>query len=271
MTDDGSTERSIEGFYDEFSTRFLRDLVEGNERVARQRSLLTNAIPATAQTVLVIGFGSGEVAKHVAEIAEAAAVTAVDISGRSLAMAQALFGHRRVSYRKLDVTRERLQGEYDVIVFPDVYEHIPLEARPALHTELNRLLSPDGRIILTLPSPAHQEALRQQGHGLQVVDETVTLADLMSLARDIRASVTYFNSISVWRTNDYIHAVLERGTEREKPLGFGDQIPLKGISKLSVLRRFWQALSHRTGLSEVKRRWRLRRLQNRLSRQTRLP
>ncbi len=271
MANDQSTTPRIEAFYDEFSGRFLGDIVEGNERVRRQLALLSNAIPANTRAVLVIGFGSGQVAMHVADVARRATVTAIDISSENVRMAQALFAHPRVSYRKLDITSETIQGEYDVIVLPDVYEHIPVDARPGLHGQLSRLLGPGGCIVLTLPSPAHQDALREQGQGLQVVDETITLADLMSLARDVGASLTYFNSISVWRTNDYLHAILERGAERERPIAEGDQISLKGVSRSSRWRLAWRLLCRSTRVTQLLRSWKRRQLEHRLSRGSRVP
>jgi SAM-dependent methyltransferase len=263
---DARSADAVESFYDEFSAQFVRDVVHGNERVRRQRRLLASAIHPTTREILVIGFGSGEIARSVAEIVPAARVTAVDISGRNLAMATALFAHPRVSYRKLDVTRERLEGAYDVVVFPDVYEHIPADAREELHAQLDRILSPRGRILLTLPSPAHQEALRRRGHGLQVVDETVTLEDLMALARDVHGAVTYFNSISVWHTNDYLHAIVERGAEEERPIEAADRIPLKGLARPGRWQLAWKRLRDGSGLTRVVRSLRRRRVEQRLRR-----
>jgi SAM-dependent methyltransferase len=253
-----------ESFYDEFSAQLVRDVVHGNERVSRQRRLLASAIHPAARAILVVGFGSGEIARYVAEIVPAAQVTAVDISGRNLAMATALFAHPRVSYRKLDVTRERLEGEYDVIVFPDVYEHIPADARIELHAQLDRILSPRGRILLTLPSPAHQEALRRRGHGLQVVDETVTLEDVMALARDVHGAVTYFNSISVWHTNDYLHAIVERGAEEERTIEAADRIPLKGLAPPGRWHAAWRRVCDGSSLTRAVRSLRRRRMERRM-------
>lgn len=256
----------VERFYNEFAPRLVGDLVKGNPRVKRQFELLRDAVPPGVAQILVIGFGSGQVADYLAGLTTSAHIRGVDVSSENVRIAKALFEHPRVSFEQLDVTRQALEGSYDVIVLPDVYEHIPLAARAALHAELARSLAPNGRLILTLPSPGHQQALREQGHGLQVVDETVTLSDLVCLARDVGGELTYFNSISIWRTNDYLHAVIERGTEREQPLAPSDRLPIKGWAKNGLLSRAWGSFERKSGILELKRAWLRRSYVRRLGR-----
>jgi trans-aconitate methyltransferase len=257
--------QDVEAYYDEFSRRFPKDIVEGNRRIDCQLTLLSSAIPRDVRAVLVIGFGSGQAAHHVATIARQATITAVDISSENLRIAAALFAHPRIQYRKLDVTTDTLEGTYDLVFLPDVYEHIPLTSRPALHETLDRLLAADGRCILTLPSPGHQALLAGGGEGLQPVDETVTLDDLVTLARDVHGTLTYFNSISVWGANDYVHAVIERLADHELPLTDRDRLPIKGWSPHHRAHRAWRFLSWRMGLDTLLRRWRRRKLERRLA------
>jgi SAM-dependent methyltransferase len=257
--------REVEAYYDEFSQRFLKDIVEGNRRVDRQLALLSSAIPGDVRTVLVIGFGSGQAAHHIAMVARDAEITGVDISTENQRIAQTLFAHPRIQYRKLDVTTDHLDGTYEVVVLPDVYEHIPAKSRHELHTQLNRLLAADGRLILTLPSPGHQSMLRARGEGLQVVDETVTLDDLIKLAGDVSGALTYFNSISVWGSNDYLHAVIERGADRELPLTAQGRIPIKGWPKQSLADRVWRILSEKGERGRLQRAWRRRQLESKLA------
>jgi len=257
--------REVEAYSDEFSQRFLKDIVEGNRRVDCQLALLSSAIPLDVRAVLVIGFGSGQGAHHVAAVARDATITGVDISTENQRIAQTLFAHPRIQYRKLDVTKDHLDGIYDVVILPDVYEHIPATSRREFHAQLNRLLAPAGRLILTLPSPGHQSMLRNRGEGLQIVDETVTLDDLIKLACEVNGAVTYFNSISVWGSNDYLHAVIERGADRELPLTAQGRIPIKGWPRQSPVSRIWRIVSERSGLGRFLRAWRRRRLESKMA------
>ena len=230
---------SVEAFYDDFSRRFVEDIVQGNERVAQQLLFFGVAIPPDAHSILVIGSGSGESAFFIAQrLATSARILAVDISSENIRFSEALFAHPRVTYRRVDVVHDSLEGSWDVIVLPDVYEHIPQDSRQTLHATLKGLISSNGRILLTIPSPGYQKHLYAVGTGLQIVDEIVTLHDLTTLATEVGGVVTYFCMKSIWLTNDYIHAVVERSGERVAPIEPGDKTPLKGWPR----RTFWKRL-----------------------------
>lgn len=217
-------------FYDAFSSTFVRDYVRGNRRVDRQLEFVSAATPSNARRALVIGCGSGESSVFLAELLPDSHVLGVDLSPRNIELANRLFPHPRVTYRVADMTRDALDGEqpFDVILLPDVYEHIPVDARGTLHRTLRRLLTSRGRILLTLPSPGKQKALAESGEGLQPVDETITLSDLSDLANAVDADLTHFNLVSIWDSNDYVHAVVERGSGTLGPLDSHSRIPLKG-------------------------------------------
>ncbi len=262
------TANQVELFYDEFSRRFIEDIVLKNERVARQLRFWSSAIPRSAQSVLMIGFGSGQGAHFIAsEIAQSSVVTAVDISSDNLRIATGLFGHPRVRYQKLDAVNDLIEGTFDAIVLPDVYEHIPVQSRPMLHSTLDRLLDPNGRLFITVPSPGKQDALRTSGQGLQIVDETVTLGNLVKLAGDVGGSLTYFNLISVWQTNDYVHAVVERGADHVRSIGPADRTPIKGWPRRGFWCRGREFAYRRTRLIQLHRAWLRKRLRTRLSKQ----
>jgi hypothetical protein len=125
-----------------------------------------------------------------------------------------------------------------VIVLPDVYEHVPIADRPAVHQRLDSWLADNGRLILTLPSPAYQQFLRQRGEGLQIVDEVVTLDDLQRLATDVNCVITHYALISAFRTNDYIHAILERQCDHVAPITRADRLAIK--RKQGILATGWR-------------------------------
>lgn len=212
---------ATEQFYDRFSSQFVRDYVRGNRRVDYQLAFLTAAIPAATSRALVIGCGSGDAARRIARLAADCRIVAVDLSGENVRLAQRLNPHPRVTYRKADVLEgdaEPSAAPFDVVVLPDVYEHIPLPKRAVLHRRLDYMLGADGRLVLTVPSPSKQIRLAAQGHGLQIVDEIVTADDLRTLARDLGGGLIYLNEISVWEPGDYLHAIVARGTARDLPI-----------------------------------------------------
>jgi len=257
----------IEAFYDDFSQRFIEDLVEGNERIDQQLDFFARAISSRAKAVLVIGCGSGQGVHFIASnVAKNAKLLAVDISRENLRLARTLFSHPRIEYRKADITVDRIEGVWDIIVLPDVYEHIPKESRQNLHAAFNELLSSTGRVLVTVPSPGKQASLYARGEGLQIVDEVVTLEDLNSMAAEVGGALTYFNMISVWETNDYIHAVIERQALPVRAISELDMVLIKGWRHRTFFYRGLSFMVNRLHLSQVLRARRRRRLKNQLER-----
>jgi len=269
LTDSNSkTPRSVASFYDDFSKRFVDDIVQGNERVELQLKFLLQATPAEARDVLVVGCGAGQSPLLLAtKAAQSARVVAIDLSKDALNLAQRVFGHRRIEYLEADVISEPLNGKWDVIVFPDSYEHIAVRDRAALHVKLDGLLSDVGRILLTVPSPGKQRMLKESGQGLQIIDEVVSLEDLRELARSVKGTLTYFNMISVWQTNDYVHAVVERGADRPGEITQFNMVPIKGCSKRNLWIRGRDFLRYRLRIGVIEEAWKRRRLMKRLQAQ----
>jgi SAM-dependent methyltransferase len=234
--------QSVESFYNEFAAQFVKDVVEGNDRVTRQLEFLSREIPRTTESVLIIGAGSGQSAAFVSKLVPKASVLGVDLSDTALNIGRKLFQSPQITLRRLDVIKDPLEGEFEIIVLPDVYEHIPLESRPVLHARMNRLLADRGKVLITIPSPAKQEAEARWG-GLQIIDETVTLEDLMRIAKDVGGMLAYFDLVSIYHTNDYIHAVIERGFE---------QMTQPPTPQKSLVSKALSLIEERTG---IRKRW----------------
>jgi 2-polyprenyl-3-methyl-5-hydroxy-6-metoxy-1,4-benzoquinol methylase len=253
----------IRGFYEEFATKFLADYIHGNERVKRQCQFFSMILPRESRKILILGCGSGEAAFHIAtKVAPRARILALDISAAALEIANKLFSHERIEYRQGDAIERAPDGKWDFVILPDVYEHVPRERRGALHAELNSLMSKEGAVLLTVPSPAKQASLRTSGTGLQPIDEIVTLEDLLELATDVQAVITYFNVISVWERNDYIHAVIQRGGDQTGPIGLVDSVPLRGRAYRGICVRGREFVLYRLRLfklQELGRLWKVRR------------
>ena len=100
---------------------------------------------------------------------------------------------------------------YDLITLLDVYEHVPRTKWPRFNDVLDASLSDTGAVVLTSPTPLHQRYLaREKPEGLQVVDEIIEACDILALAESLNATVTSYRFLSIWHTNDYLHAVMER-------------------------------------------------------------
>jgi len=255
-------DRKVEAFYDAFSSVFIRDYVEGNKRIERQFKFFRAAIEPETPNILIIGCGSGQSAHFIAtRTARKARIRGIDISSANIGLAKALFAHPNIEYQNGDVLSELIQGQWNLVLLPDVYEHIPREARTELHAKLNQLLTPNGRILITVPTPQAQASVVALGGALQVIDEPVTLHDLMTLASDVQGALTYFASVSIWQSNDYIHAIIERQAEQCRPLRRLDHLPIKSYYRRNGA---VQWLRRRIGLPKLGKWWRARQASRRL-------
>ena len=261
----------VEQFYDTFSDRLVRDYIFGNRRVLRQLGFFSRAIPSTSRRVLVVGCGTGEAAQLVAKrIAPRSQVLGIDISSANIRFARELHPHSRVRYQHADILTGEIEGTFDVALLPDVYEHISQVDRPRLHSILDRLLSANGRILLTVPSPATQICLARTG-GLQYIDEIVRAEDIFCLARDTNCQLAYLNTIAVWQTNDYVHAMICRNAGHLYPLDDWTRVRIQGSAQSAI-----GELVERRRLDRVERLfraafryWRVRRVRTAVMRERR--
>src|SRR5262249_4466878 len=121
-----------------------------------------------------------------------------------------------------------------LILLMDVYEHIVPSDRPHLHASLKRLLSAESRLILMVPTPAHQNFLRaHHPQGLQPVDEDVDLKQITVLAEDVSARVLFYREVGVWHYGDYFHVVL--GRCEDLPIVVLRQARHKGLAKVKQM------------------------------------
>ena len=254
----------VKEYYDAFGKTFIRDLIRENPRVKAVHRLFREAIPVQTKSILVVGCGSGRDAWELVErVAPQAEVLAVDISGNNIRIAETLFYHPRVTYKMVDILEDDIEGWWQYIVLPDVYEHIPKDRRSDLHQRLKQHLTHDGRIIMTCPTPWHQQMLREQGKGLQIIDEDVTMEDVQSFAKDIGGFVGLYRAMSIWNSNDYFHAIIERKSGLY-PIDNSNFVAIKGNPPKSLWLRFWVAFRDGSKLRTLLRFMRRRRIEKKL-------
>ena len=207
-TPDGEAIRS---FYDAFTQKLVRDYIQGNVRQSRAFELVRSAIGPATRTILDVGCGIGASSASYVEGKSGVTVHGVDISPNNIRVATALFAGPHVRFSVSDMSSPPDDERYDLIAMVDMHEHIPRAAWPGFHDTIARSLSDTGTVIMTTPSPLHQKHLRtHKPDGLQVVDETLELSDITTLASRLNASVIRYEWIDIWHTNDYVHTVISR-------------------------------------------------------------
>lgn len=234
------TSTDVASFYDTFGKRGLDDYVHGNRRIEYATELVARYITPATRNLLDVGCGIGIACSTLSDRFPELHFTGVDISPENIAAARSLFASDRVSFDVSKVTDDVIQETYDLVYLLDVFEHIPRDVRTSFQQQLAAHLAPQGTLVATVPSPLHQAHLKaHHPEELQIIDEVVTLDDVREFARVIGGEVVHFSYVSVWRTNDYLHFVIQRDP----------QLAPLGLAKAGL----WQRLKAKVGAERTRR------------------
>ena len=201
--------KDIKDFYDGFAVQQARTGVNERHqlihRLARAHGL------ADGLRVLEMGCGIGTLTSLIVKDLPNGSLLAVDLSPVSIDRARAMLGHQRqLELRVADVVTDPLPGPFDLIILPDILEHIPLQLHPALFRRLRNDLAPDGRILIHSPDPWYSEYIRATRPELmQVVDLALHLPELVGNIFGAGLIVHHYQRHGIW-TNapDYMALVL---------------------------------------------------------------
>jgi SAM-dependent methyltransferase len=197
-------------FYNNFDKKLINDYVLGNRRIESAIINLCSFIPKSSKNILDVGCGLGWSSYEFSKQLNNSQVLGIDLSNILVKTASKLFSNNNLSFEVFDVTKDLPKMKYDAIVMIDVYEHIPKDDRQKFHNSLKRLLNEQGRLILACPSKYHQLWLKKnKPEGLQPVDEDVDNEVILELAKDINGELIYFEYQNIWRSFDYLYAVIE--------------------------------------------------------------
>jgi SAM-dependent methyltransferase len=213
MSVDTALLKTAETFYDTHVAGKLQGFVEGNPRVECALTTLREQARPNPRRVLEIGCAIGDICWRMSSLWPAAEIVGIDLSSKSIELATRLFGGPNVRFVHGTLTSVELAGGFDLIVMFDVYEHIAKTDRRKFHAALDRLLSDDGQMVLSFPTPEHLAWLRQHVPGeIQPVDEDVNAAVILALAGESGTALALYKTVDVWHKGDYAHAVMSRRT-----------------------------------------------------------
>jgi SAM-dependent methyltransferase len=191
--------------------------------------------------VLEIGCGVGTLTQLLAAALDGGgSVFAIDLSPRSIEAARArLAAFANVRLTVGDALETPIEGPFDVVVLPDVIEHIPLERHRALFERVAGWLAPSGFALLNYPSPHYLEWCREHTPDLlQVIDQAIEADVLLANAYPHGLYLDFLKTYSIWiREGDYVTAVLRPSAGRTTFTPVPDRQPPLGRRVLGRLRR----------------------------------
>lgn len=202
-------------FYDDYVGRQVA--VGENARHHAILAFLRRSGMRPSDRVLEIGCGVGTLTRLLATALDAGGtVVGTDLSPKSIdAARERLAEHANTELVVGDVLAVEIAGPFDIVVLPDVIEHIPLELHPALFRRVAEWLAEGGAAVLNFPNPHYLEWCHvHTPEVLQSIDQPIH-ADV--LTANVYPSGLYLQCLetySVWvREGDYVRAVLRRGAD----------------------------------------------------------
>jgi cyclopropane fatty-acyl-phospholipid synthase-like methyltransferase len=191
-----TTQEVIE-FYNEFANYQKKSGI--NDRHFQLLNWLKKFGLKSNHSVLEVGCGSGQLTQLIAEYCKKGQIRGLDISPGNINMAvQRLAKHRHVQVVVSDVTKELIQGSYDMIILPDVMEHIPLEFHHVVFQAISNVLKKDGKLLIHIPHPRYLDFLRiNEPEKLQIIDQSLSAGRLITEAESAGFHMVYFKSYSL--------------------------------------------------------------------------
>lgn len=198
-------------YYDGYAARQVR--VGINERHRAIQRWLKQFGLRPGMDVLEVGCGVGTQTELIAaDLRDQGRLLAVDLSPRSIDLARArLSGRANVEFLAADAVELDLDRVFDVIVMPDVIEHIPLEGHLRLFANVRKWLRDTGFVLIHMPNPFFLEWLH--GHRrdlLQIVDQPIFTETLLASTEPNGLYIHYLDTYSIWVSEcDYQVVVLK--------------------------------------------------------------
>jgi len=215
MTENPNRE-TVVSYYDEHVKNKLNDYININPRIDFGWETIKRFAPVKPGRILEVGCGMGNISYRMHNYWPGAHVTGIDISTLSIQIAQKLFAGEKLNFKESILLPDTFNEQFDLIVFMDVYEHISVADRPAVHSALSKILKNKGRIILTVPTPHNLKwSLINKPETMQPVDEHISFEVVGKLAADTGTEVILYQIRDVWNVGDYAHIVLEKNDDFE--------------------------------------------------------
>jgi SAM-dependent methyltransferase len=196
-------------FYDEFVDRQTR--VGANRRHQAILGWLKRFGLRPDSRVLEVGCGVGPLTRLLAEAAPQGSVVGTDLSPKSIAAAkERLASCGNAELLVGDALEVEIDERFDVVVLPDVIEHIPLESHDALFGRVASWVKADGFVLAHYPNPHHLEWFHvHHPERLQIIDQPVHADVLLANAYRHGLYLDYYERYAIWvREGDYVVAVL---------------------------------------------------------------
>jgi peptidoglycan/xylan/chitin deacetylase (PgdA/CDA1 family) len=164
---------------------------ESEYEVVKREQILAFLPANTTANALELGCAEGHFTLRLAP--RVRRLTAVDISGRALARAQARCSdHRNIAFRRLDLDTDEIPGSFDLIVCSEVLYY--LRDLPSAVRRIVSQLRPGGFLLtahsrVLIDDPEHAGFAWEQACGVETVANTIAAQPGIALLRELRTAL----------------------------------------------------------------------------------
>lgn len=188
----------------------------------RHFSILAKLLTSGLQehhTVLELGCGTGSLTGLLAKYLRNGNITSIDISPESINIASKnLSNFTNLKLIANDITvHEFGKTMFDVIVLPDVLEHVPLESHFNLFEKISQILKPSGFVFIHIPNPAYLEwCIKNRPEILQIIDQPIYTSELTKNIYPHGFYIHELKTYPIWvRDCDYQYIVLRKSDQSD--------------------------------------------------------
>ena len=216
----------IRNYYDGYVDRQLNAGINERHHLIRNLAVLHGL--KDGMNVLEIGCGIGTLTRLLLKEIPQGRLTATDLSPASVDQARKSLGERsNLILVAGDSTEKTPEGPFDMIILPDVLEHIPWDRQPFLFDQIKKQLALNGRVFIHSPDPFYCDWLQQnRPELLQVVDLALHLPGLTKEVDRAGLAILHFQRHSIWNDQpDYMALTLAH-----KPTGTYKTLPQRAPS-----------------------------------------
>ncbi|MFZ6050945.1 class I SAM-dependent methyltransferase [Halocola ammonii] len=200
--------KHIKTFYDTFSNHLN---VSGynfrHYQIAKWLDKLGNL--NSSSNVLEIGCGPGHSTLNFVNRIKEGKIVAVDISEENIEFAKKLHSNvNNIEFHVTDMSDFSHDLKFDLVLLPDVLEHIPIDQHNDLFKTIRRHLKDLGVVLIHIPDPEYLEfKIETSKETLQVIDQPIHTDIIAKNLRDSGLRITFLQSYNL-SSMDYDYQVI---------------------------------------------------------------
>lgn len=187
-------------FYDDFVTRQIQAGIH-YRHLSIQRYLEKFTLNKNTK-VLEIGCGIGTQSELLLRYLSAeGSLIGLDIGNKNIEYAKnSLSKYENAEFRCLNLVDTDIpETNFDLILCPDVLEHIPIDSHDILFSKFYKLLNKDGRIVVHIPHPAYLQWVHEnRPEELQIIDQPLFLNIFSKTVYNNGFQIDYLESYSIF-------------------------------------------------------------------------